>query len=159
MALFSSSVFAQRLPPESRPCALGSHCVQYSGILNNVFSRGGGVLNAVGVTRQRFPGSIYHQRAIGRNCAEATTNARNRLLFNYPELECSGANGIYCGASNRGPELVGGSCMRSRQGEVVAWLVCDNNNPRLPRPATPEQILGGYILMETLRNSQRRNGR
>lgn len=155
LLFYSSLTLAQRLPAEDSPCAFGSNCMRIrNGI--DVFSFPANLLNNIGVTDIAYPG-VYYQRATGRNCAEAQENARDRLVFNHPEFECQRASnpvGIACEAANIGPRLVGGSCMRSRQGETVAWIVCDTSRDRVPR--TRGNPGAGLILIRMAQENERK---
>lgn len=129
-ALVLTSAFAQSLPKEKSPCNWGSSCIDYAG-LDTIFARAASVLNTAGVTEQRYNG-IYYQRATGENCHEAVKAAKEKMLFNHPEMRCDGnydgvKDEIYCGALNTGPELLDETCMKSSSGETVAWIKCDNS--------------------------------
>lgn len=131
LSLLISNVFAQELPKEDSPCNWGSSCIDYSG-LDVVFARAASVLNTAGITEQRYNGT-YYQRAVGDDCHEAVKAAKEKMLFNHPEMACDGnydgvKDEIYCGATNHGPELLGESCMKSSDGKIVAWIRCDNNS-------------------------------
>lgn len=145
--LLTTSVLAQSLPKEESPCNWGSTCVRYRNALDSLFSPPGRVLNTVGITDISYPG-VYYQRAIGKNCADAQENAREKLVFNHPEFECNRAmnpTGIACEAQNIGPKLVKGSCMKSSKGEVVAWIKCDTTRSPPPRQKADPGV--GIILI------------
>jgi hypothetical protein len=153
LSLFVSSVFAQTLPAERSPCNWGSSCIDYEG-LDTVFARVASVLNTAGVTNQRYNGT-YYQRATGENCQQAVKAAKDKMLFNHPEMSCDGnydgvKDEIYCGATNHGPELLSESCMRSSKGEIVAWIKCDNTNrSSKPRSAKAQRdAFMFYLIMK-----------
>jgi hypothetical protein len=52
-----------------------------------------------------------------------------------------------------GPKLLRGSCMRSKRGETVAWLVCDNRSVG-ERTPTRQGSAAGLVLLHSLRRSE-----
>jgi hypothetical protein len=152
----SLSAFAQSLPQETSPCAWGSNCIRFRKILDGIFSPPGGLLNSVGATNVSFPG-VYYQRGEANNCRAAQQEAREKLLFNHPEFSCresSNSTGIACEASNIGPRLVSGSCMRSDSGKVVAWIKCDTT--RDPGPRAVSNSGAGIILIKIAQEGERK---
>lgn len=153
---FITSAFAQALPKEDSPCAWGSHCVRYRKVLDGIFTPPASLLNNAGVTNVRYPG-VYYQRGEASNCNEAKEEAKEKLLFNHPEFECrkaSNPSGIACEAMNIGPRLVGGSCMKSKSGKVVAWLKCDTT--RDPAPKLKGDPGVGIILIKIAKEGERK---
>lgn len=156
MSSFMSLAFAQALPKEDSPCAWGSNCIRYRKILDGIFSPPAGLLNTVGVTNISYPG-VYYQRAEASNCKDAQEDAREKLVFNHPEFQCrneSNPVGIACEAANIGPRLVGGSCMRSSSGKVVAWIKCDTT--RDPGPRAVSNSGAGIILIRMAQDGERK---
>ncbi len=151
LSLLISHAFAQELPKEESPCNWGSSCIDYDG-LDTVFARAASVLNTVGVTEQRYNGT-YYQRATGENCHEAVKAAKDKMIFNHPEMRCDGnydgvKDEIYCGATNHGPELMSESCMKSSKGEIVAWIKCDNTyRPSKPKSAKARRDAFMFFLI------------
>lgn len=154
MTCFASVAFAQALPKEDSPCAWGSHCVRYRKILDGIFSPPAGLLNKIGATNISYPG-VYYQRGEASNCRDAKEEAKEKLLFNHPEFECKASHnpsGISCEAANIGPRLVGGKCMRSKSGKVVAWLRCDTTRDPAPRAVTNSGA--GLILIKITKEGE-----
>lgn len=152
----STTAFAQALPKEDSPCAWGSHCVRYRKVLDGIFSPPAGLLNKIGATNISYPG-VYYQRGEASNCNAAKEEAKEKLLFNHPEFACSASHnpsGISCEAANIGPRLVGGKCMRSKSGKVVAWIKCDTTRDPAPRAVTNSGA--GLILIKIAKEGERK---
>lgn len=149
------------------PCAYGkspcgalsgrTHCVNYSGLMNEVFGPLASGAKDFGLLRKDsiVPGH-YYQKATGKSCSEARMNAENKFLFNYPEFQCHHNKFDIRVPRSKCAEwpcirLYSGKCERNGN-SFTAWLEVDASKPpsRKSKPPKP----GNIILLQRLQKGK-----
>lgn len=159
LLLFIPSAWGESLL--ERPCKNQTHCIHFEGVSAKIW---GPVVQSLQDGNIAFgdkiiPGAVYFQRGTGKTCLAALEDAKKKMLFNFPELECGHSSGsIHSECKNRPCKgLYKNKCFTSK-GKFVAWFRADNSD-KGSREKSPSGNIGTVLIMKRMADDGERKAR